>query len=81
MSRALWFSWSAAAAGGGRFDDKSVTSMEVPAADFPRGYTVGVRGATVTSAPCSRLLTVRLRPGSRRASLLVAPGGACPEPS
>ena len=76
-SRILHFSWSALAAGGGSFDEKSVTSIEVPTALYPTGYTVQGRGATVTSAPCAPLLTLRLRPGVTRASILVAPGGGC----
>lgn len=76
-ARTLRFNWSSTAVGGGSFDQNSVTSLEVPAADYPGGYTVSVHGATVTSAPCARLLTLHLRPGSHTASVLVAPGGHC----
>lgn len=79
-TRVLRFSWSSDAVGGGSFTEKSVTSLEVPAALYPGGYTVAATGSTVSSRPCASLLTLHLRPGSHSASVLVSPGGGCRAP-
>lgn len=75
--RRLRFTWSRAAASGGSFDDKAVTSLVVPSALYPDGYTVTTTGAAVTSPPCAPLVTLHLRPGAGHASVQVTPGGRC----
>ncbi|MHB8219947.1 MAG: cellulase family glycosylhydrolase [Acidimicrobiales bacterium] len=64
----------------------TVSSLAMPAVDYPNGYTVSVSGARVTSKPCSRDLRVATGslPSSSRGSgptpsvqVTVSPGGGC----
>jgi endoglycosylceramidase len=54
------------------------TLVEVPALQYPDGYTVEVTGARVTSEPCAPLLTLRTTSRSVDAiTVHITPGGRC----
>lgn len=69
-------SWSVVEPSGRRAPPGSVSSIEMPKADYPAGYTEHVTGGRVTSAPCAPLLTVSSGTAAR-VSLAVAAGGHC----
>lgn len=52
------------------------TVVSIPELQYPDGYRVEVRGATVTSAPCAETLTLRSRPGAGEVTLRVVPADA-----
>lgn len=58
---------------GDRVDAGLVTVVFVPTRHYLAGYTVVAEGATVTSAPCASLLTLRADDATDRVSVVVAP--------
>lgn len=72
----LSFTWSTAPVGGGSFPPGAVTSVQLPTLDEPNGYVVQAEGATVTSPPCSPMLTLTAAPGAKMASITVEPAPA-----
>ncbi len=71
------FSWTPARVGGGRYSGGSVTSLQVPQLDYPNGYSVQVTGATVTSKPCSPMLTLSQEGSASKLSVRIAPSSSC----
>jgi endoglycosylceramidase len=78
VTRTLTFSWSTTRPAGGRAPSGTVTAFEVPAAAYPRGYAVFVKGAVLTSKPCAAHLTVAVQPDVTSASVRITPGRGCP---
>lgn len=59
--------------GAGVFGSRSVTEIVAPARQFPSGYVVDVRGASVISAPGAPILKLALSRGAGRVSVTVRP--------
>ena len=59
------------ASGHGRFSSLAETLVELPAIQYPSGYTVSVSGGAVRSAPSATLLRLRALPGASQVSLTV----------
>ena len=75
-TRKLTFSWSSSrAAGHGSYRAGSCTSLFLPAAVYPKGYRVSVRGARVASAPSAGLLELDSLAGATRFTVTVTPTG------
>lgn len=58
---------------GSRLDEDLVTVVSVPSRHYRDGYRAIVQGGTVTSAPCSTLLTLVADPGADTVSLEISP--------
>lgn len=69
--------WSPVTPDGRHMNDTKPTSIWVPSAHYPHGYTVSITGGTVTSPPCAPYLTVRNQRGASSVSVSVSPGGTC----
>jgi endoglycosylceramidase len=65
---------TARAAGGGSFPAGSVTRVELPPLDYPDGYGVTVKGASVVSSAHSTLLLLASNPSARSVTVTVTPG-------
>lgn len=61
--------------GGGSYPADLESVVHVPARQYPDGYDVAVRGATVTSAPGAVRLGLRTDPGAERVELTVTRPG------
>jgi endoglycosylceramidase len=77
-TQTLSFAWSTSRVGGGTFASGAVTTFEVPAFAYPKGYTATVTNGWITSAACAPLLTVAAKPGAATVTVDVQPGGTCP---
>jgi endoglycosylceramidase len=64
--------------GGGRYPAELVTVVSVPELHYPAGYAVEVSGATVTSEPCARTLTLRAEPAADEVGVEITPSDSCP---
>ena len=59
---------------GKRFGPGSITTLELPAIQYPAGYRVRVRGALVLSGPRARVLRLAQCDGAKTVKVSVAPG-------
>ncbi len=73
----MTFNWTSKRVGGGKYSKGSVTSVQVPRLDYPNGYSVHVTGVTVTSKPCSPILTLRQEGSANHLSVSITPGNHC----
>lgn len=73
-SKAFDLAYATARPGGGRYAGGLVTTVSIPRAQYPDGYTVEVTGATVTSRPCAGTLALRTRPHASQVTIRVTPG-------
>lgn len=76
-SHTMNFSWTPARVGGGRYPGGSVTSIQVPRLDYPDGYSAQAIGATVTSKPCSPMLTLSQSGSVDNLSVSITPSNHC----
>ena len=77
-SRVMTARWSTTEPDGKHPAPGTVSALAVPRLDYPAGYSVAVRGATVTSARCAPLLTVAAAPRSTDGLGHRHPGRDCP---
>ena len=70
-------SWSTIAPTGKRSPAGATTTIAVPELDYPSGYSVSVAGASVTSAPCARLLTLVADRHVSSVTVRVSTGATC----
>ena len=61
-----------------RWAPGAVTKVKLPAANYPGGYSVDVRGARVASPQGARTLRLRSCRGARAVSVRIRPGGSTP---
>jgi endoglycosylceramidase len=73
VSDTFSLTYSTAPVAGGSFPAGVDTEIEVPALQYPTGYTVGVTGATVTSAPDANLLRLVAVPGATSVHVAIEP--------
>jgi endoglycosylceramidase len=59
--------------GSGTFADGSLSTISVPAVEFPNGYQVTVTGAHVVSAPNATQLVIASDPGAMNVEVVVSP--------
>jgi endoglycosylceramidase len=76
-SKTLHFTWKTARAGGGSFAPGTVTTFEVPAYVYPKGYAVTVAHGSVRSPACASLLLVAADADASEVSVTLTPGGTC----
>jgi endoglycosylceramidase len=80
VNRSFELTWETSSVLHGRFPPHVLTTVNVPRRQYPDGYTVEVRGATVRSDPCAQTLLLANQPGAKSASVRVTPDGTCPPP-
>jgi endoglycosylceramidase len=78
VAQTLTFTWSTERPGGGAFAAGTVTTFEVPATTYPKGYSVKVQNGSVRSTACAPLLTVLADEGATTVTVSLTPGGVCP---
>ena len=64
---------TARAAGAGRFPAGSITTIAVPAIQYPHGYTATVTGGHAVSAPGATVLQVAADPGAASVTVTLTP--------
>lgn len=70
-TRTFTFTYTPTKVGGGTFGAGSTTTVTIPQVAAPKGYTVSVDGAKVTSAPDADVLTLALAPGASSVKVTV----------
>jgi endoglycosylceramidase len=78
-TQTLSFSWSTVRPGGGAFESGAVSSFEIPARVYPKGYQAIVSHGSVASPACAALMTVVADADATDLSVTVSPGGSCPK--